>query len=381
MSFLSLYQDFKDTYIIRKARELKHRYTFIKKYEPMRDAMDRYAKCDYKKSKTQISREIKLCWKFWGCYPLHYFREDLYRKDRCLSDEELLNYVPEFFFYELFLPFYDSSKYKILLSDKNITEQIFRSLAIPQPHTVCKLVNNHIVTNEMVEVSFNEIIEGLDKGKYKKIFVKPSDGQGGYGIFVFHRNDKGQYMAKDSTMFNKYFLDNITLRNDYIIQAGIEQISALSEIYPNSVNTFRIATENKNGNIRILLVEFRIGRNANEVDNTCQNGLNVKIDEDTGEMGHYAYSDKGECLSEHPDTHFVFKNHYIPNWDMITNMVFESAIKMPKVTYIGWDVAFSTNGPIFIEANQGFGIDPQRMHGGLRNILRISDPKLYWKNR
>ncbi|GAI52270.1 unnamed protein product, partial [marine sediment metagenome] len=127
----------------------------------MAQAMRRYKKCDNKKPKSRIRKEMNLCKKFWGCYPLHYYRYDLYRKDKELSESKLLNYIPEFFFYRLFLPFYDSEKYKILLTDKIITEQFFRSLSIPQPHTICKLINNHIYTSELVEISYNDVEQEL----------------------------------------------------------------------------------------------------------------------------------------------------------------------------------------------------------------------------
>ncbi len=36
----------------------------------------------------------------------------------------------------------------------------------------------------------------------------------------------------------------------------------------------------------------------------------------------------------------------------------EAALKLPQVRYIGWDIAFTDNGPVMVEGNEypGYGI-------------------------
>lgn len=372
----------KNTYLARRLREVKHRLTYKKSYKRMAQAMERFKKSSNKKPKSQMKEEINLCKKFWGCYPLHYYRYDLYKKDKQLSEHELLNYIPEFFFYNLFLLFYDSNKYEILLTDKIITEQLFRSLAIPQPHTICKLIDNYIYTNELVTIQYHNISQHLMDKKYQKIFVKPVDGQGGYGIYIFHRNSNGQYVTEGNDVFNEEFLNKIGAKNDYIIQAGIEQDPEISKIYPHSVNTFRIATENRNQEIRMLCSTLRIGRGGNQVDNSAQDGIILKIDVDTGKMGDYASSEQCGYFEKHPDTKFVFKGFKISKWNKIKRFTMESAKKLPQFTYLGWDIALSKEGPLAIETNLGFGLDHyQAVLGGLREIFQINDPQFYWRNK
>ena len=362
--------------------EIRHRLVYEKSYKRMSQAMRRFKECRNKKPKSQIRKEMKLCKNFWGCYPLHYFRYDLYKRERQLSERELLNYIPEFFFYTLFLPFYDSEKYSILLADKNITEQFFRSLGIPHPHTICKLINNHIYTSQLVEISYKDVKEELTERNYQKVFVKPVDGQGGYGIYIFNKNDSRQYVTKDNDVLNEEFLDKIGAKNDYIIQPGLDQDPEISKIYPDSMNTFRITTENKNGNLRILCSVLRIGRGGNQVDNISQDGLVLKIDIDTGKVGDHATSEQCEYLEKHPDADFIFKGYKILNWNKTKKFVRESAKKLPQFTYLGWDIALTKNGPLAIETNLGFGLDLYQVAlGGLREIFLISNPQFYWKNR
>jgi len=362
-------------------RVLKHRLTYEKSYKRMAQAMERFRKCDNKKAKHQIKKEIALCKNFWKCYPLHYFRYDLYRKEKELSEKELINYVPEFFFYSLFLPFYNLKKYKILIEDKIISEQFFRSLNISQPHTICTVKSNHIYTNDMNKITYARVKQELVEQKYEKIFVKPKDGYGGHGIYVFNKKNSGQYLASDNILFGEDFLRKIGAKNDFIVQAGVEQDSEILKIYPYSVNTFRIITEYKNGNIRILCAILRFGRNGNQVDNADSGGIFVIVDVGKGTLGNYGISMEGEYFKKHPDTNIIFGEYKISRWNEIKEFVIESTKKLSYFTYLGWDIALTKNEPLAIETHSGFGLEALNLiFGGMREILRIDDPIYYWKN-
>ncbi|OEU82144.1 MAG: hypothetical protein BA873_01975 [Desulfobulbaceae bacterium C00003063] len=362
--------------------EMAYRFTYPRKSMRMAQAIKRFKECDIKKPRSRIKQEMSLCKKFWGCYPLHYYRYDLYKKEKELSETEILNYIPEFFFYYLFLPYYDSTKYTILLTDKNITEQLFRSLVIRQAHTICKLINGRLYTNKLVETNFSRIEKELEEKNYQKIFVKPLDGQGGYGIYIFHNKDNGKYITKYKDVLTEDFLRKIAVKKDYIVQPGLIQDPEISRIYPHSVNTFRIATENKNGDVRILCATLRLGRGGNEVDNSAQDGIITKVDVETGRIGNLATSEQCEYFEKHPDTRFVFKKNRISNWNKVKQFAICSAKKMPQFTYLGWDIALTQEGPLAVETNLKFGLDHYQVAlGGLREIFQISDPKFYWKNR
>ena len=362
--------------------EMAYRFTYPRKSMRMAQAIKRFKECDIKKPRSRIKQEMSLCKKFWGCYPLHYYRYDLYKKEKELSETEILNYIPEFFFYYLFLPYYDSTKYTILLTDKNITEQLFRSLVIRQAHTICKLINGRLYTNKLVETNFSRIEKELEEKNYQKIFVKPLDGQGGYGIYIFHKRDRGRYMTKTGDELDNNFLREIASKGDYLVQPGVIQDSAISKIYAHSVNTVRIITENKSGNIRILYAILRMGRGDHELDNIGQGGIFTRIAIETGELNDYAVSDQCEAFRKHPDTNFVFENYGIPKWNSVRQFVMESTEKLSQFTYLAWDIALTSQGPLAIEANLKYGLDGGQIAGsGLRQVYNISDPQFYWKNK
>ena len=376
------YVKFKDSYIGLKLRQIKYILTYKYKSNRMKSAIRRYKECKDRKPKMQIRAEIKICRKFWGCYPFHYFRYNLYKKDKILTKQELINYIPEYFFYNLFLSHFDGDKYSILLSDKNIEEQLFRGVNISQPYTICKLINGKIYSSTLQEMNFCDISLEFKEKLYKKIFIKPVDGQGGSGIMIFHLSEDFKYINNNNVELTETFLLDIGKQNDYIIQKGVIQDESIKKIYPNAVNTFRISTENIKGKVRIICGVLRIGRQGNEVDNASQNGIVLGIDCNTGNCKDYAGTEEGEIFYKHPDSNFVFKNHKINDWDSIVNFAIQSASKLPQFTYLGWDIALTKEGPIAIETNIGFGIDLyQIVLGGLKEEFEINNLNKYWKNK
>jgi hypothetical protein len=377
---MSTFGYLKRMYIVLKVLELRHRYAYKKTDATMRQAMKRYSNCGEKKPRRQMRREISVCRKFWGCYPLHYFREDLYRTDARLSDDELRNYVPEFFFYDLFLPLHNPPEYEVLFTDKNICEQLLRSLCIRQPDTMLKLIGGRCYSREMVEVGPEALAGQLARLRCSKVFIKPMLGSGGRGIIIAHRKSD-VYETGDGEKLDVDLLGSIANRGHYIVQAGIVQDPFMSHIYSQSVNTIRVHTENISGNVRIMLAYLRIGLDGSEVDNVCQGGMMLPIRAETGEMTKSAITENGQRFEKHPATGFVFRKATLPRWGDIETFVVESTRKLPQVTYLGWDIALSRAGPLAVEVNSGFGMPRQGIHGGWRQLLRIEDPQVYWRRQ
>lgn len=345
------------------------------------DSMKRYDTCESKKTLSQIRSEIALCKKYWKCFPYHYYMYDLYRKDTPLSEEALLNYIPEFFWYYLYLPHHSSYKFWMITDNKIITDLFFRSLHIPQPETLYRIINGRIYSMEMLPVHTDQLLQDLNREKTQKIFVKPAESGQGKGIHIFHKGDDGRFVSPDNTSFTNEFLESVGKNRDYIIQKGITQHPDISAIYPASINTVRIITENKGGNTRAVCSMLRIGRGHHEIDNASAGGIFLKIDTGSGIIGDVARTYDGECFPDHPDTHFVFQKFRIPAWEKIVHFARESAGKIPFFTHLAWDIAVTETGPVAIEINLSPGISGLQIScGGLRKIFGIPDPDHYWKN-
>ena len=345
------------------------------------DAMKRYKECTEKKSQTRINAEISLYKKFWKCYPYDYFLCELYRKDNPSTPDDIINYIPSFFWYYLYLPHHTSYKYHMIADNKIISEHFFHDLNIAQPATICRIIDGRVYSPMMQRWTYDNIFSELKKNRYEKLFLKPAEGGGSQGIVIFTKNSDGEYLTKDHIHSDQIFLSSVCKSKEYILQPGISQDPQFSKIYPESVNTCRIVTENKEGRSRVICAVLRIGRNQNEVDNAAVGGIFLKIDIESGRLGSHAFSYDLEKFTEHPDTNFEFKNLTIPRWDEIIKFTEDSADKLPFFAHLGWDIALTTEGPVAIEVNLGLGIEIlQISHGGLRREFGIDDPDFYWKN-
>jgi hypothetical protein len=378
--------------IIKKIKSTEYGKRFAEKFFPnsrkhpatsthFNQAIKRFNECNNKKNASQIKQEIRICKNYWKCYPYHYYIYDLFRADIQLTNEELINYIPHFFWYELFLNYYDSQKFSFIADNKIVTHHVFKALNICMPKTLCILFKEKLFSSDMVQLTFDKINQGLFDNEFKKIFVKPAKGSGGKGFFIFHKNDHGHFVTSDNIIFNENFLGTIGKKTDYIIQAGIIQDQEISNIYPGSVNTCRIITENKDGIARVVCAMLRMGRGQNEVDNISSGGICTYINVISGKFGDFAISYTGERFEEHPVTHFAFRNFKISRWDEIQRFTIESAGKLPFFTFIGWDIALTADGPIALEINLGPAIDIIEMTShGLREAFGITNPDYYWKN-
>lgn len=345
----------------------------------MEQALKNYQACEQRKSMSEIRREVRLCREYWGCYPLHYFRYELYRRDKVVSEDQLLDYVPEYFFYDLYLPQYNRTKYTALTDDKNVSALIFNAIKVRQPLTICRLVNGSFLDEANNSMGTDEVLKTL-KGvsRHERVFVKPAYGSGGSGIIIFHHQTDG-YRSSSGELLDGHFLENVARRGDFIVQWGVEQQEDLAAVYPHSLNTFRIATEKKEGKARLLCATLRMGRNGSQVDNGSQGGIMAAIDLRTGTTL-VARSETCESFATHPDTGFSFREWRVPEWKAVMEFTLDCARRFPFSGFLGWDIAISSCGPIVVEVNAGFGIDHYQVSvGGLRNILGISSPQSYWE--
>lgn len=363
-------------YFVKVNSERSHRLYYRDYYK---NYLNEFEQCKNKKSKKIIKMEMKILQKYWNVYPIHYFRYYFYRAECTLDIEEMKNYIPDYFAYYLLFPksFKDRN---ILCEDKKVAHIFNTGLNIPQPKSLLFIDNKKLLSPNLESINefdFNKIIS---ESTANKIFVKPTFGIGGKGIEVFNKDKINNLFFNDNlkVALNWDYISRI-IQNDYVIQEGVNQHKIMDNIYPYSVNTFRIVTELKNSNVTILFALLRMGCGGMQIDNASSGGIYIKIDSKTGELGKIAIADNRKEYTHHPDTLFKFENYKIPVWNDIIEFAKEIANKYAPIKYIGWDIAYSTNGPILIEGNNGPGIEIIQDHfGGIRKDFNINDPKAYW---
>lgn len=183
--------------------------------------------------------------------------------------------------------------------------------------------------------------------KHKEFMAKPIDGGCGKGI---EKIETKNYKSSDE-LYN-YLKNN----HNFELEEVIKQNEKVNNIYPGAINTARIVTILKDNKPHIICAYFRIG-NGSFVDNFNSGGMVAPIDVKTGIVSDKAIDKNKNLYEVHPATGNTIKGFKFPDWEEALKICKEAAKIVPEMAYIGWDVAFSTRGPIFVEANEFPGHD------------------------
>lgn len=201
-------------------------------------------------------------------------------------------------------------------------------------------------------------------------FAKPADGQLGNGIFALRIEEGKIYM--DNKGVSMQDLIRVILSADYLVQERIYQHPKMAELCSSTINSIRLQTVmDKDGNVIPFGAMLRIGRSGGSVDNWAKGGILVGIDMENAKLKNRGIlkPSYGTTVFEHPDTKMVFKDREIPYYKEAEYM----AVRLHKYLYrchsIGWDIAITEKGPVFIEGNGLWEISmPQAVHGGMKDI-------------
>lgn len=181
---------------------------------------------------------------------------------------------------------------------------------------------------------------------HKEFMAKPVDGLCGYGIELITTKDKNP----------KEVYDALNSKKQFLLEERIKQNEQINKIYDGSINTLRIVTLNKNGNVQILFRAMRIGNNGKVVDNFNNGGLMAVIDED-GVIRKPVLDKDNKVYTRHPMTNTEIVGFKIPRFNDVIDLCKKLALVTPELGLCGWDIAVTDNGLDVVEGNQIPGYD------------------------
>ena len=197
----------------------------------------------------------------------------------------------------------------------------------------------------------------------RQLVAKPTNLCGGRGIRLLVSRDATECRHTLETLLHS----ESGQHPEWIIEQRIVQDERLAQWNPDSVNTIRVNTFHRNGTIRHFTSFIRTGRKGSFVDNGAQGGLFASIDDTTGVIFTDGYDERGQRHPSHPDSQVPFLGQSIPRWDELLRLTEDMALRMPSMTYIGWDLALTPDGWEPVEANRGEFVAQQMTQGrGLR---------------
>ena len=134
---------------------------------------------------------------------------------------------------------------------------------------------------------------------------------------------------------------------NYVVQPFLKQHKVLNELYPGSVNTFRVLTfRKKDGSVNVLLNYLRFGVDGSRIDNVSLGGECLPFDS-SGRPARNSINKLGFMSGEkHKNTGTVFANLEIPMFHDIRNKCISLHQKCPHVRLVGWDMGVDESGAL-----------------------------------
>lgn len=212
-------------------------------------------------------------------------------------------------------------------------------------------------------------IETFCKQSFRYVF-KDIDGTYGDGVMLI-RNENGTLYYDGETHSVASFREMCQGKR-ILIQALIVQHPALQAFRTNCVNTVRAITirGKKSGKIELFAAFLRVGNDEDSfVDNRAKGGLAVGVELETGRLMQYGFPHEkfGTKTQVHPLSGIVFEGYQLPYWKETVELITKAHRQFPDIATIGWDVTMTEQGPLIVEANDGWEISgPQDTYGGLK---------------
>ena len=115
--------------------------------------------------------------------------------------------------------------------------------------------------------------------------------------------------------------------------------------------------------------ELRVGCGGNHTDNVSAGGLKIGVKKD-GTLTKFGFYDKehGTKTTVHPDSRMVFEGYIVPFYNESIQVCKEFHSKLRGIHLIGWDIAITEEGPLFVEGNESCGTDFQVMFGPMKDF-------------
>lgn len=243
-----------------------------------------------------------------------------------------------------------------ILRNKYVFGMYCKSININTPTTIGFLSNEYLfLAEQQSTLSIDKFLleNNVD------IFCKLIDGECGQGVMHIASSNGSIFVNNHPSDITS--IKTLIGKGRFVVQQTISnQHHLLSNLFPNAVNTMRLVTIYDANSAQCVVLPsplLRVGCGDNIVDNWAVGGLIIGINDD-GTLHKYGFykPSKGTKVTTHPDTGISFEGYQIPYFQEAIEMAKRFHMNLPGIHSIGWDIAFTDNGPVFIEGNDNWEI-------------------------
>ena len=187
---------------------------------------------------------------------------------------------------------------------------------------------------------FRAFLQGRDK-----FIFKPIDGFGGEGHEVYRL---------DGSRTPEELYAEIMAAPRGVLEGWIVQHEDLNRLYAGAVHTLRLHTihDGSGKNIRVYGGNLSVAFGGELANTHYRATVCAQVDDETGVVVTDGLQrDTNTIYPEIPATHAKLRGFQLPDWEQTLTLVRTAAAAIPEVGYIGWDVAFTPDGPVICEGN------------------------------
>lgn len=296
-----------------------------------------------------------------GLMPRDYYEGELARHQ---GGRETFDYVP-FHLYATVathLALERSAAGVALTRDKKAFEHHCRDLGLPVVRTVA------IADPDAVRVPTDGT--PVDALPFRDLLIKPVDGSQGRNIerlrYIGHGNfadATSKPLCSDDLMLRLSRLSR-SAGSAMLVQECLENNADLIPISGSALSTTRLVTlMNERDEPEIVEAYYRTSVVPTAtVDNFHGGGVLFPVDIATGKLraGCGEVFNAVSPILEHPETGNTVAGRMLPGWDEMAALSRRAHRLFPELAISGWDIAYSPDGPVIVEANVPPGMTIQR---------------------
>ena len=208
--------------------------------------------------------------------------------------------------------------------------------------------------------------------KHGRVIVKPVNLYLTIGVRALNADEITDYEAVLDDLIEKAIefarIDSGSISKPaVIVEELLEDMSTVPPFNHEILSPIRCTTVLTKDGVEFLYPAFRTTGNIVEGENgTDYEKTEVficSIDKESGIITSGGYNYFGNIVIKHPVSGLFFEGTQLPEWDKLLEMLTEAALELPSLRYIGWDVAYSTNGWCIIEGNTNGEFFTQMVYG------------------
>ena len=146
--------------------------------------------------------------------------------------------------------------------------------------------------------------------------------------------------------------------NTMLVEQRLHQHPDLNVFAPNTLCCARLVTVTTlDGRVEVVESCIKLQDSDSGIDNQIQGSVGIHVDLETGVLG----TGRLEFDPGHVRRTFLlnskkeFIGFQLPMWDKAVQLAKSAALAFPHAHTVGWDIAFTDDGPYIIEGNAAWG--------------------------